>query len=171
MDILALSRIEQNPVPENVELVEVDEVIEQSARTIFEMATEKNIQVIIPEKTIPSVTIETDRDKLQQILINLLSNAINYTPVDGKVEVKLIEQEAEVIIEVTDNGIGIPAKDIDRVFERFYRVDKARSRHSGGTGLGLSIVKHLVENCGGRIEVESQEEGGSTFRVTLPKKA
>lgn len=125
MDILALSRIEQNPVPENVELVEVDEVIEQSARTIFEMATEKNIQVIIPEKTIPSVTIETDRDKLQQILINLLSNAINYTPVDGKVEVKLIEQEAEVIIEVTDNGIGIPAKDIDRVFERFYRVDKA----------------------------------------------
>ncbi|EAC3781762.1 HAMP domain-containing histidine kinase [Listeria monocytogenes] len=171
MDILALSRIEQNPVPENVELVEVDEVIEQSARTIFEMATDKNIQVIIPEKTIPSVTIETDRDKLQQILINLLSNAINYTPVDGKVEVKLIEQEAEAIIEVTDNGIGIPAKDIDRVFERFYRVDKARSRHSGGTGLGLSIVKHLVENCGGRIEVESQEEVGSTFRVTLPKKA
>ncbi|EFS8543655.1 cell wall metabolism sensor histidine kinase WalK [Listeria monocytogenes] len=171
MDILALSRIEQNPVAENVELVDVDEVIEQSARTIFEMATEKNIRVTIPEKTSGSVVIETDRDKLQQIIINLLSNAINYTPVDGKVEVKLIEQEAEVIIEVTDNGIGIPAKDIDRVFERFYRVDKARSRHSGGTGLGLSIVKHLVENCGGRIEVESQEEVGSTFRVTLPKKA
>ncbi|EMW0644086.1 PAS domain-containing protein [Listeria monocytogenes] len=171
MDILALSRIEQNPVAENVELVDVDEVIEQSARTIFEMATEKNIRVTIPEKTSASVMIETDRDMLQQIVINLLSNAINYTPVDGKVEVKLIEQEAEVIIEVTDNGIGIPAKDIDRVFERFYRVDKARSRHSGGTGLGLSIVKHLVENCGGRIEVESQEEVGSTFRVTLPKKA
>ncbi|EDO0035860.1 PAS domain-containing protein [Listeria monocytogenes] len=171
MDILALSRIEQNPVAENVELVDVDEVIEQSARTIFEMATEKNIRVTIPEKTSASVMIETDRDKLQQIVINLLSNAINYTPVDGKVEVKLIEQEAEVITEVTDNGIGIPAKDIDRVFERFYRVDKARSRHSGGTGLGLSIVKHLVENCGGRIEVESQEEVGSTFRVTLPKKA
>ncbi|EAC4540726.1 PAS domain-containing protein [Listeria monocytogenes] len=171
MDILALSRIEQNLVAENVELVDVDEVIEQSARTIFEMATEKNIRVTIPEKTSASVMIETDRDKLQQIVINLLSNAINYTPVDGKVEVKLIEQEAEVIIEVTDNGIGIPAKDIDRVFERFYRVDKARSRHSGGTGLGLSIVKHLVENCGGRIEVESQEEVGSTFRVTLPKKA
>ncbi|EAG5865790.1 PAS domain-containing protein [Listeria monocytogenes] len=171
MDILGLSRIEQNPVAENVELVDVDEVIEQSARTIFEMATEKNIRVTIPEKTSASVMIETDRDKLQQIVINLLSNAINYTPVDGKVEVKLIEQEAEVIIEVTDNGIGIPAKDIDRVFERFYRVDKARSRHSGGTGLGLSIVKHLVENCGGRIEVESQEEVGSTFRVTLPKKA
>ncbi|ELO8895766.1 PAS domain-containing protein [Listeria monocytogenes] len=171
MDILALSRIEQNPVAENVELVDVDEVIEQSARTIFEMATEKNIRVTIPEKTSASVMIETDRDKLQQIIINLLSNAINYTPVDGKVEVKLIEQEAEVIIEVTDNGIGIPAKDIDRVFERFYRVDKARSRHSGGTGLGLSIVKHLVENCGGRIEVESQEEVGSTFRVSLPKKA
>ncbi|MBC8922499.1 PAS domain-containing sensor histidine kinase, partial [Escherichia coli] len=112
-----LSRIEQNPVAENVELVDVDEVIEQSARTIFEMATEKNIRVTIPEKTSASVMIETDRDKLQQIVINLLSNAINYTPVDGKVEVKLIEQEAEVIIEVTDNGIGIPAKDIDRVFE------------------------------------------------------
>ncbi|MBF2451620.1 two-component system histidine kinase PnpS [Listeria welshimeri] len=171
MDILALSRIEQNPVTENIELVDVDEVIEQSARTIFEMATGKNIHVSVPEKNITPVIIETDRDKLQQILINLLSNAINYTPLDGKVEVKLIEHEAEVIIEVTDNGIGIPAKDIDRVFERFYRVDKARSRHSGGTGLGLSIVKHLVENCGGRIEVESQEEVGSTFRVTLPKKA
>ncbi|MBF2638167.1 PAS domain-containing protein [Listeria welshimeri] len=170
MDILALSRIEQNPVTENIELVDVDEVIEQSARTIFEMATGKNIHVSVPEKNITPVIIETDRDKLQQILINLLSNAINYTPLDGKVEVKLIEHEAEVIIEVTDNGIGIPAKDIDRVFERFYRVDKARSRHSGGTGLGLSIVKHLVENCGGRIEVESQEEIGSTFRVTLPKK-
>lgn len=84
MDILALSRIEQNPVAENVELVDVDEVIEQSARTIFEMATEKNIRVTIPEKTSASVMIETDRDKLQQIVINLLSNAINYTPVDGK---------------------------------------------------------------------------------------
>lgn len=171
MDILALSRIEQNPVTENVETVDVDDVIDQSVRTIFELATEKNIQVSAPEKTIPPVIIETNRDQLQQILINLLSNAINYTPVDGKVEVKLMERESEVIIEVTDNGIGIPAKDIDRVFERFYRVDKARSRHSGGTGLGLSIVKHLVENCGGRIEVESQEEVGSTFRVTLPKKA
>ncbi|MBC1737493.1 two-component system histidine kinase PnpS [Listeria seeligeri] len=171
MDILALSRIEQNPVTKDVETVDVDDVIEQSVRTIFELATEKNIQVSAPEKTIPPVIIETNRDQLQQILINLLSNAINYTPVDGKVEVKLMERESEVIIEVTDNGIGIPAKDIDRVFERFYRVDKARSRHSGGTGLGLSIVKHLVENCGGRIEVESQEEVGSTFRVTLPKKA
>ncbi|MBC1532940.1 two-component system histidine kinase PnpS [Listeria seeligeri] len=171
MDILALSRIEQNPVTKDVETVDVDDVIEQSVRTIFELATEKNIQVSAPEKTIPPVIIETNRDQLQQILINLLSNAINYTPVDGKVEVKLMERESEVIIEVTDNGIGIPAKDIDRVFERFYRVDKARSRHSGGTGLGLSIVKHLVENCGGRIEVKSQEEVGSTFRVTLPKKA
>ncbi|MBC1933825.1 two-component system histidine kinase PnpS [Listeria seeligeri] len=171
MDILALSRIEQNPVTENVGTVDVDDVIDQSVRTIFELATEKNIQVSAPEKTIPPVIIETNRDQLQQILINLLSNAINYTPVDGKVEVKLMERESEVFIEVTDNGIGIPAKDIDRVFERFYRVDKARSRHSGGTGLGLSIVKHLVENCGGRIEVESQEEVGSTFRVTLPKKA
>ncbi|WP_270997013.1 two-component system histidine kinase PnpS [Listeria seeligeri] len=171
MDILALSRIEQNPVTENVGTVDVDDVIDQSVRTIFELATEKNIQVSAPEKTIPPVIIETNRDQLQQILINLLSNAINYTPVDGKVEVKLMERESEVIIEVTDNGIGIPVKDIDRVFERFYRVDKARSRHSGGTGLGLSIVKHLVENCGGRIEVESQEEVGSTFRVTLPKKA
>ncbi|WP_271001581.1 two-component system histidine kinase PnpS [Listeria seeligeri] len=171
MDILALSRIEQNPVTEDVETVDVDDVIDQSVRTIFELATEKNIQVSAPEKTIQPVIIETNRDQLQQILINLLSNAINYTPVDGKVEVKLMERESEVIIEVTDNGIGIPAKDIDRVFERFYRVDKARSRHSGGTGLGLSIVKHLVENCGGRIEVESQEEVGSTFRVTLPKKA
>ncbi|WP_271002806.1 two-component system histidine kinase PnpS [Listeria seeligeri] len=171
MDILALSRIEQNPVTKDVETVDVDDVIEQSVRTIFELATEKNIQVSAPEKTIPPVIIETNRDQLQQILINLLSNAINYTPVDGKAEVKLMERESEVIIEVTDNGIGIPAKDIDRVFERFYRVDKARSRHSGGTGLGLSIVKHLVENCGGRIEVKSQEEVGSTFRVTLPKKA
>ncbi|MDF2815886.1 MAG: histidine kinase, partial [Paenibacillus sp.] len=118
--------------------------------------------------------IEADEDRLGQIIINLLSNGINYTPEGGKVRVKVMSllgenQEAERIrIVISDTGIGIPKKDLPRIFERFYRVDKARSRSSGGTGLGLSIVKHLVELHGGTIRVESDLGIGSRFTIDLP---
>lgn len=106
---------------------------------------------------------------MKQIIINLVSNAVAYTPENGTVKVDVEESTHEVLFTVADNGIGIPAKEIERVFERFYRVDKARSRHSGGTGLGLSIVKHLTEQLGGRIEVASVEGEGTTFSIHLPK--
>ncbi|EUJ18140.1 two-component sensor histidine kinase [Listeria aquatica FSL S10-1188] len=121
------------------------------------------------KKKQPPLEITAERDRIQQILVNLLSNAIQYTQTEGKVRLSLDDAGDYVVIKVMDNGIGIPEKDLDRIFERFYRVDKARSRHSGGTGLGLSIVKHLVESMDGEILVVSKENEGTTFEIKLPK--
>ncbi|MBC2177696.1 cell wall metabolism sensor histidine kinase WalK [Listeria booriae] len=170
MDILELSRIEQKHVSMNLEEVDVEDVVIATMDTVRALAVEKGIQLIPPNLAAP-IMIQAERDRLQQILINLISNAIVYTPQNGEVSVGVTENTANetVTITVTDNGIGIPVKDIDRIFERFYRVDRARSRHSGGTGLGLSIVKHIVESCGGQINVESIEGEGTTFTVILPR--
>jgi two-component system phosphate regulon sensor histidine kinase PhoR len=112
-----------------------------------------------------------DREAVSQILSNLLDNAIKYTPVGGRIAVGAREDGPSVEIFVRDTGIGIPVEDLHRLFERFYRVDKARSRELGGTGLGLSIVKHLVAAHGGSTRVESRVNEGSTFFFTLPKDA
>ena len=112
--------------------------------------------------------INGNSDQLRLMIRNLIENAIHYTPTGGDV---LIRTEADgqfTVIEVVDTGIGIPADDLGRVFERFYRVDKARSRKTGGTGLGLSIVKHVVDNHGGKIELVSTIGLGSKFKVFLP---
>ena len=111
---------------------------------------------------------EADEDRLRQIMMNLLSNGINYTPEGGRVTVKVDGDDDHIRIRISDTGIGIPKKDLTRIFERFYRVDKARSRSSGGTGLGLSIVKHLVELHKGTIAVDSTVGAGSTFTIELP---
>jgi two-component system phosphate regulon sensor histidine kinase PhoR len=107
-------------------------------------------------------------DQIEQVIVNLVDNAIKYTPADGWVRV-WAEREAEgILVHVADTGIGIMSEDLPRIFERFYRVDKARSRQSGGTGLGLSIVKHIVESHGGYVKVESEFNRGSTFTFYLP---
>ncbi len=110
-----------------------------------------------------------DNDEMAQVIVNLLDNAINYTPRGGEVAISAEDGEALVLISVTDTGIGIMSHDIPRLFERFYRADKARSRASGGTGLGLSIVKHIVENHGGSVGVQSEFNKGSTFTFTVPR--
>ena len=114
--------------------------------------------------------VSGDAAALEQVAFNLLDNALSYTPAGGAVALRLREKsdETAAILEVSDSGIGIPADDLPRIFERFYRVDKARSRSEGGTGLGLAIVKHIVESHGGHVEVDSQEGSGTTFRVELP---
>ena len=119
---------------------------------------------------ITPVIVSGDAAALEQVAFNLLDNALSYTPKGGQVALNLseINDGATAILEVSDTGIGIPADDLPRVFERFYRVDKARSRSEGGTGLGLAIVKHIVENHGGHVEVESEEGQGTAFRVELP---
>lgn len=111
-----------------------------------------------------------DSGRLKQIITNLLTNAVSYTEAGGKVEVFVEQSETEATIKISDNGMGIPEAELDRIFERFYRVDKARSRNSGGTGLGLSIVKYLVENFNGTIQVESKLGLGTTFTIILPLK-
>jgi len=119
------------------------------------------------ETTGPKVLAEFD--SLRTILGNLLSNAIRYSKQGGKVTLKTETNNGRVDLLVIDQGIGIPASDIDRIFERFYTVDKARSRDSGGTGLGLAIVKHLTNAIGGNISVQSQLGVGSTFRLSLQR--
>lgn len=109
-----------------------------------------------------------DKDRMEQVITNIVSNAVKYTPSGGNVEVVCSAKYTEAVVRVTDNGIGIPEKDLPRIFERFYRVDKARSRESGGTGLGLAIAKELVEMHGGRIDIRSREGKGTSVIISLP---
>jgi two-component system phosphate regulon sensor histidine kinase PhoR len=116
----------------------------------------------------PRLKVEANHDQIEQVLVNLVDNAIKYTPSGGRVELAAEPQAHCIAVHVKDTGIGIQSRDLPRIFERFYRVDKARSRQSGGTGLGLSIVKHIVESHGGQLTVASEFNRGSTFTFTLP---
>jgi two-component system sensor histidine kinase VicK len=109
-----------------------------------------------------------DRDKMERVVTNIVSNAVKYTPEGGRIKVVCGAKYAEAYITVEDNGIGIPKADLPRIFERFYRVDKARSRESGGTGLGLAIAKELCEMHGGKIKIDSEEKKGTKVTITLP---
>jgi two-component system phosphate regulon sensor histidine kinase PhoR len=124
------------------------------------------VQVDIPPE-VPHVL--ADPGKLEQVLVNLLDNAVKYTPEGGNVRIFCEDAGNLVRIFIADSGIGIPTKDQQRIFERFYRVDEARSREQGGTGLGLAIVKHIVQLHGGEITVSSSISSGTTFSFTLKK--
>jgi len=113
--------------------------------------------------------IRIDEAAIAQVLLNLVENAVKYNNAGGGVTIGARETPRSIEVSVSDTGIGIPQEDIPRIFERFYRVDKARSRDLGGTGLGLSIVKHIIQSHHGEVFVESRLDGGSTFRFTLPK--
>jgi two-component system, OmpR family, sensor kinase len=118
-----------------------------------------------------AITIDGDRDQLQQLLLNLVDNAIKYTPAGGAIVLSLRAEGDDALLEVRDSGPGIPAADLPHIFDRFYRVDKARSRRIGGAGLGLSIVRGIAVSHGGGVEVESAPGAGTTFRVRLPRGA
>lgn len=167
-DLLELSKIEKQAMPLKITEVNVNDIIENSTQTISKFARDKNITLHLPDdKT--QVHVEADADRLGQIVLNLVANAVNYTSDNGEIYIDVEERSSKVVLTVRDTGMGIPEEALDRLFERFYRVDKARSRHSGGTGLGLAIVKHLVESHDGKIYVKSVEGIGSTFTVELPK--
>ncbi|MEX2461955.1 MAG: ATP-binding protein [Paenibacillaceae bacterium] len=174
-DILELSKIESKRIPLQFSPVEMHSLVERSLHMMRPEADKKHITLDMQVEE--DIYIEADEDRLRQILINLLSNGISYTPEGGKVKVRLEalhnpndrDNEYErVRLTISDSGIGIPKKDLPRIFERFYRVDKARSRVSGGTGLGLSIVKHLVDLHKGTIQVESEVGIGTKFIIDLP---
>lgn len=168
-DLLELSRIEAgqvklNRMPVDVSLIVRDAVSRLQGRV---RVSGLEVELFLPGRP---VVIEVDRDMIEQALVNLVDNAIKFTPAGGKIRVEVIEGEDDVTVSVHDTGIGIPASDLDRVFERFYRVDKDRSRARGGTGLGLSIVKHIIEIHGGEVGVHSKPGKGSIFFFRLPRK-
>ena len=168
-DLLELSKIEKQAMPLQIADVNVNEIIHNSTQTISKFTRDKNITLHMPDDSAGPVHVEADKDRLGQIVLNLVANAVNYTSDNGEIFINVEERTSKVVISVRDTGMGIPEESLDRLFERFYRVDKARSRHSGGTGLGLAIVKHLVESHDGKIFVKSVEGVGSTFTVELPK--
>ncbi|HEY4485937.1 MAG TPA: phosphate regulon sensor histidine kinase PhoR, partial [Nitrospiria bacterium] len=167
-DLLQLSTIESGRYEWRREAVSIPDLIESAARVIRPMAAKKR-QTLEVRCAEPAPKIMADADRLIEALTNLMDNAVKYTPEGGRITVEAAAADGGAAIHVSDTGIGIPAREIPRLFERFYRVDRARSRDLGGTGLGLSIVKHIVEAHGGKVTVESEAGKGSRFTVTLPK--
>lgn len=166
-DLLYLSSLETGRMEVAKKTFATPQFIEKVVNIIQPVAEKKNVVI---ETYIHSQTKEIygNQGMLEQVLINLLDNAVKYSPAREKVKLEIGVHEQGVYLKVSDNGIGIPAESLPRLFERFYRVDKARSRQVGGTGLGLSIVKHIVERHRGQIQVESEEQEGTTFTVILP---
>lgn len=168
-DLLDLSKIEQQGYKLTIAEVNLVEVIEEIIMILKEKAKSKGIELAFYHEK-EEMFIEADSERLKQIFINLINNAITYTPSGGKVTLKMRDGRQGVEVLVKDTGIGVSEEEIPRIFERFYRVDRARSRNSGGTGLGLAIVKHLIEAHHGQIDVESAVGEGTTFKVNLKKK-
>lgn len=166
-DLLTLSRIDYHKLSWKMNRFSIDDLLGELTETLSVPAKkhQHSLTYIAPEN-LPEIV--GDRDRIQQLLINILSNAIKYTPNGGTIRIVAGVRGGEVHIQVKDNGIGIPKEDLDRLFERFYRVDKARSRERGGTGLGLSIAKEIADAHGGRISIESQVQKGTTVHIYLP---
>ena len=164
-DLLDLSRVEALGIEKRP--IDLASLVSDVVTRLSAQAEKADITLANTIRT--SLDVSADRDEMAQVLVNLLDNAIAYSPRGGVVTFSALETAETVTISIADTGIGILSHDIPRLFERFYRADKARSRASGGTGLGLSIVKHIVENHGGTVRVESEYNKGSVFSFTLPK--
>lgn len=171
-DLLLLSRIESDDLPER-KPVEVHALVAEATERVAHAAAARSITIErIPGDADPvgppPIIVPGDRRQLVSAVYNLLDNAVKYSEDGSAVVVRTTAWDGEVTIEVTDQGVGIPTRDLQRVFERFYRVDRARSRNTGGTGLGLAIVRHVVANHGGEVRVHSREGVGSSFVLALP---
>jgi two-component system, OmpR family, phosphate regulon sensor histidine kinase PhoR len=168
-DLLTLATLESESFELNYELIDVPSLMHDVVESIRTIGQRKRQEIVTRIAEVLPI-LRADRGRLRQVLINLLDNAVKFTPEEGRIllEVGLASHDKGVSVRVKDSGIGIPPSDLPRIFERFYRVDKARSREQGGTGLGLSIVKHIVEAHGGEIEVKSTVGQGSEFCFTLP---
>jgi two-component system sensor histidine kinase SenX3 len=169
-DLLDLARLESEERVENPVPVDVRSTLMSVLARMRSAARKKNITLQWKRfGRAAQYTVRGDETQLTSMFMNLVDNAVKYTSPGGRVEVTGGFEGSEVVIRVSDTGIGIPEGKLPRIFERFYRVDKARSKETGGTGLGLSIVKHVAENHGGRVAVESTPGEGSTFTVYLPR--
>ena len=166
-DLLTLAQLESRNANLQLSEVQLAELFERVIRDWGKKLEEKRLKVIV--YLLPGAqTIRADETRLQEVLYNLLDNAVKYSHENGEVLLRAARHDSEMLLSVTDNGIGIGKDDLPRIFERFYRADKARSRERGGIGLGLAIVKHIVQLHGGRVEAESELGRGTTIRVVLP---
>lgn len=172
-DLLVLSEVESRDslskenTSNDLEETNINEIIKSSLEALRSKAAEKELEMSF-ETMDDAYKVKANRFLLEQMFINLIDNAVKYTPENGKIDIKVLNSDSQVLTEITDTGIGIPKEHLPRIFERFYRVDKTRSRNLGGTGLGLSIVKHIVIMHGGKIEVHSEEGRGSKFSISIP---
>jgi heavy metal sensor kinase len=164
--LMAISRLDAGEAKMERSGFDLGELVATTSEQMRLLAEDKSIALRCDATAL--VAIEGDRARLKQLVVNLLDNAIKYTPEGGSVGVKVCSADGIALIEVEDNGVGIPAEALANVFERFYRVDKARSRQMGGSGLGLSIVKSICTAHGGKVTVDSTEGRGTRFRVELP---
>jgi two-component system sensor histidine kinase SenX3 len=165
-EIIDLSRIQNQNTMQNSEIVSLKKIIEEAIYQSKVRAEKRQVQInFVCDQ---DIEFFGDRKQLVMAISNLIENAINYSPEQTTVNVLLKQNDDIAEIAITDQGVGIAETDLDRIFERFYRVDSARSRDTGGTGLGLSIVKHVISNHGGDIHVWSAPGTGSTFTVQLP---
>jgi two-component system phosphate regulon sensor histidine kinase PhoR len=166
-DLLSLARLESAHPNLKVENVRLSELFAAIVRDWGKRFAEHHLRIdVAVDATLP--TIQADPTRLQEVLYNLLDNAVKYSRPNSKIRLQAVTLDRQVVVSVSDTGIGIPDADLPRIFERFYRADKARSREMGGTGLGLSIVKHIAELHGGRVQAESELGQGTTISVILP---
>ena len=166
-DLLDLSRIESEESPPR-EPVPINLVMAEAAERVKEASSQRQIEVKLEEPN-PQVVVLGDRRQLTSAVYNLLENAVKFSPQASRVRCIGRAEGDEAVIVVEDQGVGIPSRDLERIFERFYRVDAGRSRSTGGTGLGLAIVRHVAANHRGSVQVESREGEGSTFTLRLPR--
>ena len=166
-DLLTLAQLESRNADLQFSDVQLAELFESVLRDWGKKLAEKQLKVVV-DLSPDARTIRADETRLQEVVYNLLDNAVKYSRENGEVRLRAAQRGPEIVLSVADNGIGIGKNDLPRIFERFYRVDKARSRELGGTGLGLAIVKHIAQLHGGRVEAESELGRGTTIRVILP---
>jgi len=166
--LLFLARSDAGKEQLNFEDVDLKELIIGLAANIEAFAQDKGIKFTVDTKD--DVNVSGDKVKLRQLFTNILENAVRYTPADGKISISLLEKESNAVVSISDTGIGIPPEHLPHIFERFYRVDKARARADGGVGLGLAIAKIIAESHKGKIQVESEVGKGTTFIVSIPVK-
>ena len=166
--LLFLARSDAGKEQLTFEDVDIKNLIVELSTNIEALAQDKGIKFTVDAQE--SLIVNGDKVKLRQLFINILENAIRYTPNDGNISVSAVKKDENALVAISDTGVGIPPEHLPHIFERFYRVDKARSRAEGGVGLGLAIAKYIAESHGGKIELESQVGKGTTFNITIPLK-
>jgi two-component system, OmpR family, phosphate regulon sensor histidine kinase PhoR len=166
-DLLSLAQLESSGATLELSALRVDELFNNLIRDWKEKLAAKNLKVMV-DLTPEALTLHADGTRLEEVLYNLLDNAVKFSRENGEIYLRATRLGSDMVLSVSDNGLGIGKEHLSRIFERFYRADKARSRELGGTGLGLAIVKHIAQLHGGRVEAESELGNGTTIRVILP---